>query len=340
MLEWANDLKIAGTSLYLDSRVSRGQCFVSHAHSDHICTHDSVIATAATARLAGHRIGMTCAEPLAYGVDRMIDANTRVRLISAGHVLGSAMIHVTGPEGTLLYTGDFKLRDSLTVESPQTMPADYLVMESTYGLPMFHFPPAETVRQQLLELLEGALRDNRQPIVLAYTLGKSQEVARMITDAGFNVTMHGATFAISQIYEELGTPLGKFRRYRPEDFHGAGAIDLRERGVLLAPPYVARSAFVSRFDNPCRIIMTGWALQKNAIYRYGVDHALPLSDHADFDELLELIERVQPRKVFAHHGFKEFVNELQKRGIDAAPARPDEQLMLFDSPEHVAWLED
>src|SRR3954471_18126200 len=98
MLEWADDLKIAGTPLYFDSRTSRGVCFVSHAHSDHICLHDSVIATPATARLAGHRIGLTCAEPLEFGVERAIDAQTRIRLLPAGHVLGSAMIHVARPE--------------------------------------------------------------------------------------------------------------------------------------------------------------------------------------------------------------------------------------------------
>jgi Cft2 family RNA processing exonuclease len=334
MLEWSDDLKVAGTELYLDSRVSRGVCFVSHAHSDHICTHNSVIATPATARLAEHRIGMTCASPLEYDIERAIDDATRVKLLPAGHVLGSAMIHIARPEGTLLYTGDFKLRASRTVEPSRIERADYLVMESTYGLPIFHFPPAAEVAAQLLELVENALRDGRQPIVMAYTLGKSQEVAHMLMSGGFNVTMHGATYAISKLYEELGVTLGRqpgaFRRYNAGDFHGGTALDLRERGVLLAPPYVARSGFVTRFNNPCRIIMTGWALLKNAIFRYGVDHALPLSDHADFGELLELIERVQPRKVFTHHGYKEFVDELRKRGITAELARPDEQLMLFD----------
>jgi Cft2 family RNA processing exonuclease len=76
--------------------------------------------------------------------------------------------------------------------------------------------------------------------------------------------------------------------------------------------------------------MTGWGLLKNAQYRYGVDLALPLSDHADFDELLELVERVHPKKIYTHHGYKEFADILRARGHDASLAEPDKQLMLFD----------
>ena len=101
------------------------------------------------------------------------------------------------------------------------------------------------------------------------------------------------------------------------------------RGVLVAPPQVARSAFVTRFENPVRVMMSGWGLLKNAIYRYGVDHALPLSDHADFDELLELIERVAPRKIYTHHGYREFAETLRGNGLDATCAKPDAQLTLF-----------
>jgi Cft2 family RNA processing exonuclease len=104
---------------------------------------------------------------------------------------------------------------------------------------------------------------------------------------------------------------------------------LHERGVLVAPPNVARSAFVTKFDNPLRIVCTGWSLLPGAIYRHGVDIALPLSDHADFDELMELIDRVQPKKIFTHHGYPQFAELLRARGLDATLARPDPQLFLF-----------
>jgi Cft2 family RNA processing exonuclease len=333
VLEWSDDLKIRGADLYLDARNPRDCSFVSHAHSDHICAHKRSIATKITAALMNHRLEGGCSidQTFEYDISHPLDDRTTVKLLPAGHVLGSAMLHLTRPEGTLLYTGDFKLRAGRTVEQARTETADYLLTECTYGLPVFRFPPADQVAEQLVELCEQALRDNRQPIVMGYSLGKAQEIVRILTDAGLNVTLHGAPHAMCGIYEQFGVKLGRYRRYNYSDFAGDAAIDLRERGVLVAPPYVARTSFVTRFKNPLRVIMTGWALLPNAIYRYGVDHALPLSDHADFDELIEVIERVQPKKVYAHHGHcREFVEALRCRGLDAEPARPDAQLSLFE----------
>jgi len=329
MLEWADDLKLCGTELYLDSRRPRRRCFVSHAHGDHMGVHEQAIATPATAALAEYRTGLQGVAELDYGTPFDFCPHTRLRLLPAGHVVGSAMVHVTRPEGSLLYTGDFKLRECLTVPRAEPCEADVLVMESTFGLPLFRFPPWRQVVDQLVEVVADAMKAGRQPVVMGYSLGKSQEITRILTGAGFPVTAHGAVFQMNRIHEKLGVPLGPYRRYSPADFHGPRALPLEERGVLVAPPNVARSGFVTRFENPCRVILTGWAMLKNAKYRYGVDHALPLSDHADFDELLELVERVRPKKVYSHHGYREFADTLRARGHDAELARPDEQLRLF-----------
>ena len=331
MLEWDYGLKVSGCGLYLDSRVPRRLCFVSHAHSDHVGDHEQVISTAPTAALMDHRLE---ASPdrivLDYEQPFDLDANTRLKLLPAGHVLGSAMIHLTRPQGTILYTGDFKLRPSLTVPSAVLECADVLLMESTYGQPHFRFPPWREVADELVDRVTTALRDGRQPIVMGYSLGKAQEITRILTDARLPVTLHGAVHAMCRVYERFGVEFGPYRRYRYEDFHGPLAVDLHERGALVAPPNVARSAFVTRFNHPCRIVLTGWALLKNSIYRYGVDHALPLSDHADFDELLELIERVRPRQIYTHHGYREFPELLRARGLDARLIRPEAQLQLFE----------
>ena len=339
MLEWRDDLKVLGSGLYLDARAPRPMSFISHAHADHIAAHDLAIATPATAEFLAHRLPeiVPAIRRVEYRTDIPLngdgdeDGHAHVRLLPAGHVPGSAMIRVQRDDGeSLLYTGDFKLRRCLTVECAEPEPADHLVMESTYGLPMFRFPPRDVVAQELVTRCADALRDGRQPIVLGYSLGKAQEITRVLTDAGLNVTQHGAAFAMTEVYQRLGLRVGAVRRYRYEDFHGRDAIDLRERGVLVAPPHVARSGFVTRFDRPLRIVCTGWAMLRGAQYRYGVDHAIPMSDHADFAELLELIDRVRPRKIYTHHGYPEFVDHLRARGLDATLARPDAQLSLFE----------
>src|SRR2546421_11785896 len=106
MLEWANALKLCGVDLYLDSRQPRERCFVSHAHSDHLGVHQHAIATAATRALAEYRVGTRDVAVLPYHVDYRFCPKTTLRLLPAGHVFGSAILHVTLPEGNLPYTGD------------------------------------------------------------------------------------------------------------------------------------------------------------------------------------------------------------------------------------------
>jgi putative mRNA 3-end processing factor len=330
MLDWSDGLKIAGSALYLDNRNPRLLCFVSHAHSDHIALHDKALATAATAALSAHRLGGGEFIELAYGADLTLDSDTRLRPLPAGHVLGSSMLHVTRPEGALLFTGDFKLRPSLTCEQATPVPADHLVTESTFGHPCFRFPPPSDVIAQLIDLVRTALRDGRQPIVMGYSLGKSQEIVKILTDAAIPVTLHGAPHAICKIYERFGVNLGPYRRYVYTDFAGPDALPLEQRGALVAPPYVARTPFCTRFPNPLRVVLTGWAVLKDAKYRYGVDHALPFSDHADFDELMELIDIVHPKKIYTHHGPPEFCDLLRAKGLDAVRAVPDPQMLLFE----------
>src|SRR5689334_20533804 len=105
MLEWDDDLKLSGIDVYLDSRQSRNCSFISHAHSDHLGVHEQTIATSATRALAEYRVGTRQVVELSYHADFAVCLGTTIRLLPAGHVLGSAMLHVTRPEGTLLYTG-------------------------------------------------------------------------------------------------------------------------------------------------------------------------------------------------------------------------------------------
>jgi metallo-beta-lactamase family protein len=56
------------------------------------------------------------------------------RLRRAGHILGAASIHVAWEGGSILFSGDLGRDDDLVMRAPERpLPADYVVIESTYG---------------------------------------------------------------------------------------------------------------------------------------------------------------------------------------------------------------
>ncbi len=326
----AGDLQLTASGLWLDGHRSRALSFVSHAHTDHLARHERSIATPMTARLAVLRKYADRFTRLNFDQDHPIEGSTRIRLLPAGHILGSAMLHATTPDGTLLYTGDFKLRPGLSAERARPCRADVLITETTFGLPAYRFPPRDSVIGELLELVRLALASNRQPVVLGYSLGKAQELIAILHQAGIRVTEHPHVKVFSDAYVEAGVALGERRLYDPSDFVGPLKKPFDERGVLVAPPQFARSKHLAEFDSPVTILASGWAMMPGSRFRYGVDHVLPLSDHADFDEIVELCEVVKPKVVFCTHGPREAVDHLRKIGIPAKPAEPDRQMSLFD----------
>src|SRR3989475_2615392 len=75
--------------------------------------------------------------------------------------------------------------------------------------------------------------------------------------------------------------------------------------------------------------LTGWAVDPNCRFRCRTDAAFPLSDHADFSELIEFVKRVAPTRVFTLHGFAaDFAQTLRETGFDARALSEEEQLAL------------
>jgi hypothetical protein len=76
--------------------------------------------------------------------------------------------------------------------------------------------------------------------------------------------------------------------------------------------------------------VSGWALDPGASYRYGVDACFPLSDHADYPELLEYVRRTGASRVLTMHGFDhEFAQDLRLMGYDARSLAEPVQPSLF-----------
>ena len=298
--------------------------FISHAHADHLGAHREVILTAPTARLMQARIGGERREHiLELGVHREFSGSPnayRLTLLPAGHILGSAMAFIEANGQSLLYTGDFKLRRSLSAEPCQPCRADVLIMETTYGRPQYRFPPADKVIGSIIRFCREALDNDETVLLLGYSLGKSQELLCGLTGAGLPIMLHDAVHALTRIYEDFGRHFPAYERY------DAGAA----RGkVLLCPPSAAVSAMIKNLGPVRTAVLTGWALDPQSRFRFHAEAAFPLSDHSDFLDSIELVRRVDPKKVYTLHGFAaDFAQSLRQLGFDAQALSQQDQAAL------------
>src|SRR5690606_13619120 len=116
----------------------------------------------------------------------------RLRLLTAGHIAGSAMLHVTrlSDGATLLYTGDFKVRRGRTADPVVFQQAHLLILETTFGLPHYVFPPQLGVEMQVLRFVNDAFADGEVPVLLGYSLGKAQEALALLHAHEIPVLLH------------------------------------------------------------------------------------------------------------------------------------------------------
>lgn len=295
---------------WLDAQKGQPRSFVTHAHSDHIGPHREIVATRATASLMRLRLpGRRQETILDYGEIWRSDFDCEFKLYPAGHVFGSALVQVQGEHGTLLYTGDFKLRQSLASEPCATPRADVLIMETTFGLPRYVLPPQEQIVANIVAFCREALAENITPVLYAYSLGKTQELVQIVGQAGMPIMLHAHNHRVTQHYAELGMKLPPFH-----------LLDSRAHAghVIIAPPMSGQAEPITWINPKRTAVVTGWALDSSAKYQYGTDAAFPLSDHADFPDLLAFVDRVQPKIVYTLHGFaKEFAATLRQRGVEA-----------------------
>jgi putative mRNA 3-end processing factor len=302
-------LRITSIDLAIDVCRRQPRGFISHAHTDHMARHELAYCTPATGDLYQHRYGPRATHTMPFG-HALTLGDCILTTHPAGHVFGSAMLHIAGCEGSVLYTGDFKLRASATAEPAVPPRSDVLIMESTYGDPRYRLPPREESIAQLIALVTRLIDAGRTPLVRAYVLGKAQEVTKILTTAGLRVVQHPLVYDISRIYERFGCDLGPL-----ELCDGPPPLD----AVVVAPPRRQKAAALTGLRLPVSIGVTGWAIDPDCRWRLGVDYAIPLSDHADFDELVECIERVAPSIIYCTHGPAEFVTILRKMGHNAHP---------------------
>jgi putative mRNA 3-end processing factor len=299
-----------GDHIHIDPTRKKEAAFVSHAHSDHLRNHQRIYGTASTLALAKHRIGDFNGTPLEYGKSYHF-GDDRIRLESAGHILGSAQFIIEHDGQRIVYTGDFKLGHNDICPPAQIHACDILFMDTTFGRKMFNFPDVAYSKKRILEFVEACLHSNQIPVIFAYSLGKSQEVMKILGDNGFYSYAPADSCRFADIYNKYGVSIVN---YRPLD------DSYPEHGAVVVPPSTkfVLDMFPGFRKKTC--LVSGWALNKSHINFGWVNEAIALSDHASYNELIEYVEKANPKKIYCLFGFNDIVEDLKYRGFNASKA--------------------
>ncbi|MGP1396513.1 MAG: ligase-associated DNA damage response exonuclease [Inquilinaceae bacterium] len=297
---------------YIDPMRPVDRAVVTHGHADHARPGNRhVLATPDTLAIMRTRYGDAAGgtlQPLAHGETIKIGPVT-LRLVPAGHVLGSAQAVLEYKGCRAVISGDYKRRADPTCAPFEPVPCDLFVTEATFGLPVFRHPPAEDEIARLLHSLE--VFPERAHVVGTYALGKCQRVIALLRRAGYDrpIYVHGALVALCDLYERLGVPLGPLLPIT------GLARDALKGQIVLAPPSAIADRWSRRLPDPVVAAASGWMRVRQRARQRGVELPLIVSDHADWDELTTTMAEVDAPEVWVTHGREEaLVHEAGRQG--------------------------
>ncbi len=200
-----------------------------------------------------------------------IAPDIRLTLYNAGHILGSAMIHLHIGRGlhNILYTSDFKYaKTRLLNRAHDVFPrVETLVMESTYGATEQR--PREESEKELIDVIKKTIESGGKVLIPVMAVGRAQEIMIIIEDAirkGFlpevdvyiDGLLHEATAIHAKHYNLLASDIaGRIARHdnenpflasffkrvktkeeREEIVHGPPSVILATSGMLTGGPSV------------------------------------------------------------------------------------------------------
>lgn len=300
---------------YIDPLRPVEKAIVTHGHADHArAGHGTVWATNATHEIMRVRYGENYCEnkkTLEFGeVDEI--TKVKISLSPAGHILGSAQALLENQDNRIVISGDYKRRADPTCELFKPVECDVFVTEATFGLPVFIHPETSKEVKKLFDSLN--LLPERCHLVGVYALGKCQRVMLHLRELGYKKPfyIHGAMKKLCELYQNFGFDFGEIIPVSKVDKKSlAGEI-------VFCPPSALADKWARKLPNVLTCMASGWMQIRARAKQKLVELPLIISDHADWNELLQTIEDVNAPEVWVTHGREDaLVYQAKQMGYKA-----------------------
>ena len=300
-----------GTKVHLDPKraTSDGIAFFSHAHMDHLHNQNGrlLLTTRQTSEIAKLR---------GYNSENYIEEYEDFSMVDTGHILGARGLSF----GDVFYTGDICTRDRGFMKGAQVPKCKTLITECTFGLPEFTFPEIDETVKKVNGIISEMYSKGKPVILLGYELGKAQILSYLF--GHWEPFYHDSIKRVNDLYKNFGVELNDSIGHTEAEKNGL--LD-KTPWLMIAPNLGAKNQFIQHMKTKYDAItigFSGWAQSNRFSFARQHDYSITLSDHCDYNELVELVKRCSPEKIYTVHGFvEEFASDLTKMGFDAQPLK-------------------
>jgi len=304
---------------YIDPWRPVEKAVITHAHSDHarwgsqwyLCHHF-------TKPILQARLGQNNYQGIEWNETIYING-VRVSLHPAGHIIGSSQVRVEYEGDVWVVSGDYKLENDGLSGQFEPVKCHTFITESTFGLPIYNWKPQEEIFRNIQNWITENKSEGKTSILIAYSLGKAQRLLPCIAAITDKILAHGAVYNMHMALVNAGWNLPKLERVTPE----TPKEDLK-RAVVIAPSSAEGTPWLKKFSPYAIGICSGWMQVRGNTRRKNADAGFALSDHADWNGLLEAIKATEAEKVFVTHGFQHaFSRYVNEQGIASEEVRTE-----------------
>lgn len=230
----------------------------------------------------------------------------------AGHIVGSSQIRVEHKGEVWVFTGDYKIEDDGLTTPFELVKCHTFITECTFGLPAFQWRPQQEVFNDINQWWAQNKSEGKTSVLFGYSLGKAQRLLKHLDTSIGKIYTHGAVENVTEVLRPLVDlpPTHLITKDTKKD-------ELLGN-IVVAPPSAHGSTWIRKMVPYVTATASGWMAFRGARRRRAIDKGFVLSDHCDWNGLLQTVEATGAEKIICTHGYTDiFSKYLQELGYDA-----------------------
>ncbi len=300
---------------YIDPSVAVRRAIITHCHTDHLRPgSENYLMSPTSESIARHRIAQSANIETIPFSEKLKIGEVTVSLHPAGHILGSAQVRVEHDGEVWVASGDYKIEPDITCETFEPIKCDTFITESTFAHPKYKWKKQSEIFARMNDWWQLNAAWGRASVVFAYSLGKAQRILAGVDPTIGPILVYHTVEKFNPSYKRANIPLPEYHivdELTLAEYKGKGAM-------IIAPPEIRKTHLLTLIGEYETAFASGWmstgSSRRSAMY----DAGFALSDHADWEGLLQAIDATGAQKVFIEHGFIEtLMYHLKDKGLDA-----------------------